>query len=72
MAEFFFHFVLNMEKDLLLSREKLLGFQYYAEKHDIYHLLVHFLEMILLERPESPIDFLIEVLQRPSSELTFY
>ena len=55
----------------LLSNEKLLSFEYYAEKHDVYHLLTHYLEMILLEKPESPIDYLIELLGRPLSKKSF-
>ena len=59
---------------MMLKEEKLqfqLSCEEYIEKEKLYEMFEDMMKQLIVHRPEDPVQFLIDKLQKPESKLSF-
>jgi hypothetical protein len=56
--------------DKLQKFEYIQSIESYFEDNQVYELLENLLKQLVINRPEKPLDFLIERLQKPESKIS--
>jgi adenylate kinase len=58
--------------NVIIDQDKLEGFASYADQHELFDLFEGLISRMVIERPQDPLQWMIDALQQPIGITVFY